>query len=75
MNTFTTSEAADKLNCSVDTIRSLIKSKRLHAVNLSTGSRRAKWVIPEQSIEAFLAPPVADPVKNRRRKRQAFSRY
>ena len=74
--TFTTSEAADKLNCSVDTIRSLIKSKRLHAVNLSAGKRRAKWVIPQQSIEAFLAPPAAEEKASRRKKsRRAFKRY
>ena len=73
--TFTLTEAAKQLHCSVDTVRSLIKSKRLHAVNLSVGKQRAKWVIPMKSIEDFLAPPTASKSARRANSRQTFKRY
>ena len=59
-------ETAKRLACSTDTVRALISSKRLHAVNLSQGSRRAKWVVPESEIERFLEPPAPSPSRRRR---------
>lgn len=56
IETYTTSEAAEVLKCSPDQVRALILSGRLHATNTSLGAKRARWVITQQSIEAFLTP-------------------
>mgnify|MGYP003111238070 CR=1 FL=1 len=50
-------EAAERLACSVDTVRANIKAGRIHAVNLSLGTARKKLVVPESEIERLLSPP------------------
>lgn len=64
--TYTPVEAAEVLKCSADQVRALIASGRLHATNTSLGSQRARWVITQASIDAFLQP-VATKKPTRRR--------
>lgn len=71
MRAVSLSETAKRLACSTDTVRALIRSKRLHAVNLSHGSKRAKWVVPESEIERFLQPPALSQGGSRKQRRTA----
>lgn len=71
----TLSQAAEQLNCSVDLVRSLIRSKRLHAVNLATGKQRAKWVVPKAAIEKCLAPEAESNKRKSRKTTTTFKRY
>lgn len=60
------SEAADRLSVSVDTLRRQIAAGRIHAVNLSLGSKRKKLVVPESEIVRVLTPPAPQPKRGRR---------
>mgnify|MGYP003667639737 CR=1 FL=1 len=76
MKAITLAKTAERLSCSVDTVRGLIRSGRLHAVNLTPGSQRPKLVVPERSLEEFLAPPKAAAKPGRRSSQKtAFKRY
>ncbi|WP_407699780.1 helix-turn-helix domain-containing protein [Stieleria sedimenti] len=66
--TCNTTETAEILKCSRDQVRSLIPSGRLHGVNISLGSQRARWIVPASAIEDFLAPRVQPPPPLRRKK-------
>lgn len=57
--TYTPETATELLHCSADHVRALCASGRLAAVNVGLGKRRARWVITQQAIEAFLTPQPA----------------
>jgi hypothetical protein len=65
-NTFTPVEAAPLLKCSPDHVRALCVSGRLVATNISMGKKRARWVIHQNAIEAFLNP---QPLRTQARRR------
>ncbi len=63
---YTPAEAGEVLRCSADQVRALITAGRLGAVNVGLGRRRARWIISQASIEAFLTPPVNQKPSRRR---------
>jgi excisionase family DNA binding protein len=65
--TLTPAEAAETLRCSADHVRNLIATKRLHAVNIAIGKRRAKWRIPRQSIADLIASSGNGPSSRRKK--------
>tara|TARA_R110001592_G_scaffold160446_1_gene392636 strand:+ start:97 stop:327 length:231 start_codon:yes stop_codon:yes gene_type:complete len=67
MKALSLKEAADRLACSVDTVRGNVRAGRIRAVNLALGSSRQKLVIPESEIERILSPAKVTPKKSRRR--------
>ena len=55
----TTSQTAEHLQCSTDSVLELIGSGKLIAVNISAG-RRASWRIPHANLLAFEASAHSD---------------
>lgn len=53
--TFTPADLAEQWKCSPDQIRALIADGELEATNIGRGSRRARWIIRQESVEAFLS--------------------
>jgi excisionase family DNA binding protein len=70
--TYTPETAAKLLHCSADQVRALIAAKRLSAVNTSLGRKRARWVISQAAIDAFLEGKVK-PTKATRHRTTATS--
>jgi excisionase family DNA binding protein len=48
------SEVAKLLSCNINQVYALIYSGRLRGVNLSTGSQKASWRIPQSQYEEFI---------------------
>ncbi|TWT91656.1 helix-turn-helix domain-containing protein [Neorhodopirellula pilleata] len=72
--TYTPTEAASVLKCSPDHVRALCASGRLAAVNVGLGPRRAKWVISQAAIDAFLSPAISKS-ETRRPRRSAQRKW
>ena len=53
--THTPDSLADQWSCSSDQIRALIADGSLEAVNIGRGQRRARWIIPQHSVDDFLS--------------------
>ncbi|PAY16657.1 hypothetical protein CKO51_25440 [Rhodopirellula sp. SM50] len=71
ITTYNTFETAKILQCSRDQVRALILSGRLKATNISLGSQRARWVVKQQDIEAFLTPePPIIPTRRKKKPRR-----
>ena len=51
----TPKETAEMLRCSTDTVRRLIESQEIDAVDLSVGKQRRRYLISVEAIEKFLA--------------------
>lgn len=62
MNLLTTKQAAEHLGVSARTVDRLIASKRLRAVNISSGAKRPTWRIHYCDLLAFAhGAPAATP--------------
>ena len=56
MNTYTPKQAAFALQCSTDTVRLLIASKALAALNIGSGKQqKPRWRITESALRSFMA--------------------
>ena len=56
-------EAADRLNCGLAAINNLIKSGKLHAVNIGAGAKYKTHRISEAEIERFISEGSNKPTK------------
>lgn len=52
---YTPAQLAEQWNCSADQVRALIDAGELEATNISCGSRRARWIIAQESADEFRA--------------------
>jgi excisionase family DNA binding protein len=51
---YTPNELGALLGVDAKTIRRLIESGKLDAINISGGGKQKRWLIPTEAIEAFL---------------------
>ena len=67
----TTANVAEHLSVSVDQVVSLIRSRRLAAVNVAVGTKKPRWRISPEALESFLTArtPAPPPARQPRRKR------
>lgn len=65
---YTPAELAELWGCSGDHIRLLIADGELMATNIGRGGQRARWIISDEAVEAFLAKrkSVKEPKPKRR---------
>lgn len=54
MKIHTVQEAAHVLRCSTDLIRSLIKRGELDAIPIGSGTKRKRYIVPADALEAFI---------------------
>ncbi len=56
MSVLTTREVAKLTGFSMQKVQSLIRSKRIPAINTSTGDQKPRWMVRLQDLEAYLTP-------------------
>jgi excisionase family DNA binding protein len=56
MSVLTSREVAKLTGFSIQKVQSLIRSKRIPAINTSTGNQKPRWMVRLQDLEAFLTP-------------------
>ena len=53
----TVNEVADRLNCSSNQVRALIRVEKLHAVNLAVNGRRHQFRVSQAELDRFIKNP------------------
>lgn len=46
-------QLAERWGCCIDTPRKHVENGDLRAVNIATGKKRARWIVPLAEVEAF----------------------
>ena len=74
MRILTTKQVQELTGFSEYKVLALIRTKKLPAVNTSAGSKKPRWAVRPEDLEAFLTPPqpevrVAKPARNRKVRR------
>ena len=61
MKVYTTSQAAEVLQCSGEAIRQAIKSGKLSAFTIGNGSKRKSYRITQDALDDYAAANTVDP--------------
>ncbi len=56
MSVLTSREVAKLTGFSMQKVQALIRSKRIPAINTSTGDKKPRWMVRLQDLEAYLTP-------------------
>lgn len=66
----TVADVSQMLNTSDDHVNTLIRTGRLKACNIGCGSKRPRWRVTREAVEAFIAGNTGTPAKPAKRARK-----
>lgn len=66
----TVADVSQMLNTSDDHVNTLIRTGRLKACNIGCGSKRPRWRVTREAVEAFIAGNTGTPAKPAKRARR-----